>query len=59
VNLASRVTGAARPGAVLAAESTRDAVGSARGLDWTPIGARRLKGVSDEVKLFRVARLGV
>jgi adenylate cyclase len=58
VNLASRVTGAARPGAVLAAESTRDAVGSARGLDWTPIGARRLKGVSDEAKLFRVRRLG-
>jgi adenylate cyclase len=57
VNLASRVTGAARPGAVLAAESTRDAVGSALGLDWTPIGARRLKGVSDEAKLFRVRRL--
>lgn len=57
VNLASRVTGAARPGAVLAAESTRDAVGGARGFDWTPIGARRLKGVSDEVKLFRIRRV--
>jgi len=57
VNLASRVTGAARPGAVLAAESTRDAVGGMRGLDWAPIGARRLKGVTDEVKLFRVRRL--
>lgn len=56
VNLASRVTAAARPSVVLAAESTRDAVGSARGFDWTSIGARRLKGVSDEVKLFRVQR---
>lgn len=56
VNLASRVTAAARPGVVLAAESTRDAIGSARGFDWTSIGARRLKGVRDEVKLFRVKR---
>jgi len=59
VNLASRVTAAARPGVVLAAESARDAIGSAQGFDWTPIGARHLKGVSDEVKLFRVERLGV
>lgn len=58
VNLASRVTGAARPGAVLVSESVHDAVGSAPGFDWTPIGARRLKGVSDEAKLFRVRRLG-
>jgi adenylate cyclase len=56
VNLASRVTGAARPGSVLVAESTRDAVANAAGFDWSPAGTRRLKGVSDEVKLFRVAR---
>lgn len=56
VNLASRVTGAARPGTVLAAESARDAVANAQGFDWTPAGSRRFKGVSDEVKLFRVAR---
>ncbi|MDT5063936.1 MAG: adenylate cyclase [Mycobacterium sp.] len=57
VNLASRVTGAARPGAVLVSESVHAAVGSAPGFDWAPIGARRLKGVTDEVKLFRVRRL--
>ncbi|HJT94484.1 MAG TPA: adenylate/guanylate cyclase domain-containing protein [Mycobacterium sp.] len=57
VNLASRVTGAARPGTVLAAESARDAVANAPGFDWTSAGTRRLKGVSDEVKLFRVARI--
>lgn len=57
VNLASRVTAAARPSAVLAAESTRDAIGTAQGFDWTSIGARRLKGVTDEVKLFRVRRI--
>lgn len=56
VNVASRVTGAARPGTALIAESTRDAVGNAAGFEWSPAGARRLKGVSGEVKLFRVGR---
>jgi adenylate cyclase len=54
VNLASRVTGAARPGTVLVDESTRDAVGNVGGFDWSPAGARHLKGVSGDVKLFRV-----
>jgi adenylate cyclase len=53
VNVASRVTGAARPGAVLVAESARDAIGSAAGFAWSFAGARHLKGVKGEVKLFR------
>ena len=56
VNLASRVTGAARPGTVLVAESARDAVANLPGFDWSSAGTRRLKGVSQEVKLFRVWR---
>jgi len=56
VNVASRVTGAARPGTVMAAESARDAVGHAPGFYWSSLGARRFKGVKDEVKLFRVQR---
>ena len=56
VNLASRVTGAARPGSVLVAESARDAVANLPGFDWSSAGTRRLKGVSQEVKLFRVWR---
>jgi adenylate cyclase len=56
VNVASRVTAEARPGTVMVAESTRNAVGNAAGFDWSPAGARRFKGVSDEVKLFRVGR---
>jgi adenylate cyclase len=56
VNVASRVTGAARPGTVLAAESARDMIGGAEGFTWTAAGARHLKGVSDEVKLFRARR---
>jgi adenylate cyclase len=56
VNVASRVTGAARPGTALVDESTRDAVGNAQGFDWSPVGARHLKGVSGEVKLFCVRR---
>lgn len=56
VNLASRVTAAARPGTILVAESTRDGVGDVAGVEWTSAGTRRLKGVSAEVKLFRITR---
>jgi adenylate cyclase len=59
VNVASRVTAEARPGTVMVAESTRDAAGNATGFEWSPAGVRRLKGVSDEVKLFRVVRASV
>jgi adenylate cyclase len=58
VNQASRVTGVARPGAVLLAESAREAVGEVEGFTWSFAGARRLKGIRDEVKLFRVRRAG-
>jgi adenylate cyclase len=56
VNVASRVTAAAQPGSVFIAESTKDAIGSAGDLSWSWIGPRHLKGVSGEVKLFRVQR---
>jgi adenylate cyclase len=57
VNLASRITGTARPGAILAAEATHDAVGDDDDrFAWSFAGARRLKGISDEVKLFRARR---
>jgi adenylate cyclase len=60
VNLASRVTGAARPGTVLVAESTYTAITEAgAGADrfgWSFAGARRLKGVKSDVKLFRARR---
>lgn len=56
VNLASRVTGAARPGTVLVAESARAAIAEAGADDrfeWSFAGARHLKGVKNDVKLFR------
>jgi adenylate cyclase len=56
VNVASRVTAAAQPGAVLIADSTKDAIGNGGGFEWVPIGARPLRGVSGEVKLFEVRR---
>lgn len=56
VNLASRVTGAARPGAILVAESTHDAIGDVDRVNWSFAGARRLKNIKDEVKLFRARR---
>ncbi|HEX8205839.1 MAG TPA: adenylate cyclase regulatory domain-containing protein, partial [Solirubrobacteraceae bacterium] len=53
VNVASRVTDAARPGSVLVTEEVHEAVdGDFR---WSFAGERRLKGVG-EVKLFRARR---
>ncbi|UMB71031.1 adenylate/guanylate cyclase domain-containing protein [Mycobacterium paraterrae] len=56
VNTASRVTAAARPGTVLAAESVHDELGDEAGFTWSFAGARRLKGIKGEVKLFRARR---
>jgi adenylate cyclase len=55
VNLASRVTGLARPGSVVVDQATRDAVGE-DGFAFTFIGDRRLKGIDTRTKLHR-ARL--
>lgn len=56
VNLASRVTAAARPGTVMVAESTREAVGNISDFKWSAAGARQLKGVSGKVNLFSLHR---
>ncbi|CQD23884.1 adenylate cyclase CyaA [Mycobacterium lentiflavum] len=56
VNLASRVTAAARPGTVMVAESTREAIGNISDFKWSAAGARQLKGVSGKVNLFRLHR---
>jgi adenylate cyclase len=50
VNLASRVTGVARPGSVLCTEEVREA---APDFDWSYAGRHRLKGVGDAVPLYR------
>jgi adenylate cyclase len=56
VNVASRVTGVARPGTVLAADSVLDALGENGEFQGSFAGARRLKGIKNEVKLFRIRR---
>jgi len=56
VNIASRVTAVARPGAVLAAESVREELGDSAGFSWSFAGARHLKGIKGEVKLYRARR---
>lgn len=52
VNLASRVTGVAKPGSVLATREVRDLVREE--FEWSNAGSRRLKGVRDPVRLYRV-----
>jgi adenylate cyclase len=53
VNLASRITGIARPGSVLVDTPTREAAGE-DGLAYSFAGERRLKGIDARTKLFRV-----
>jgi adenylate cyclase len=56
VNVASRVTEVAQPGAILVEGSARDAVGDTQGLAWSYVGAPRLKGDRGRRKLFQVRR---
>ncbi len=55
VNLASRVTGVARPGSVLCTEEVRDA--SSDRFDWSYARKHKLKGMSEAVSLYRARRL--
>ncbi len=55
VNLASRITGIARPGSVLLDTPTREASGD-EGFAYSFAGERRLKGIDARTKLFRVRR---
>jgi adenylate cyclase len=54
VNLASRVTGIARPGSVLCTKEVHDA---APDFDWSFAGRHRLKGIGDSVPLYRARRV--
>ncbi|WP_406817799.1 adenylate/guanylate cyclase domain-containing protein [Mycobacterium sp. M23085] len=56
VNVASRITNVARPGTVLAADSVWDVIGDRGEFSGSFAGARRLKGIKSEVKLFRIRR---
>jgi adenylate cyclase len=55
VNLASRVTGIARPGSVLCTEEVRDAAPDE--FEWSFAGRHRLKGIPEPVPLYRARRL--
>jgi adenylate cyclase len=54
VNLASRVTGAARPGSVLCTKDVRDAARD--DFEWSSAGRHKLKGLSSPVPLYRARR---
>jgi adenylate cyclase len=51
VNMASRVTGVARPGSVLCTQEIHDATGDA--FAWSSAGRHKLKGVTGATPLFR------
>jgi adenylate cyclase len=53
VNVASRLTGRARPSSVLATEAVRDA---ADGYEWSFAGEKKLKGLSSPVRAYRARR---
>jgi adenylate cyclase len=55
VNLASRVTGMARPGSVLCTEDVRDAAEDR--FEWSYARKHRIKGVEDLMPLYRARRL--
>ena len=54
VNVASRLTARARPGSVLTTEEVRDAAKD--GYAWSSAGPKRLKGIAEPVKTYRVRR---
>lgn len=54
VNLASRLTGIAKPGSVLLDPAAKDAAGA--GFDYSFAGEKRLKGFDSRTKLFRARR---
>jgi adenylate cyclase len=54
VNVASRVTGAARPGSVLCTKEVRDAARD--DFHWSSAGRHKLKGLSSAVPLYRARR---
>jgi len=56
VNLASRVTGVARPGTVLCTREIRDAARDA--FHWSSAGRHKLKGVAGPTALYRPRRSG-
>jgi adenylate cyclase len=55
VNLASRLTGIAKPGSVLLDEAAKAAAGE--GFQFSYAGEKRLKGFDHRAKLFRARRV--
>jgi adenylate cyclase len=57
VNLASRLTDAAAPGAVLASQAMRDTLGGERGLTFEPTGSQQVRGVG-RVEVYELREVG-
>ncbi len=52
VNVASRLTGRARPGAVLVSEAVKDRIGDAT-FEWSSAGEKKLKGLNKPLTTYR------
>jgi len=57
INLASRVTSTARPGSVLVSEDAREQIGDDARFRWSYAGEKELRGIDNEVNLFRARRV--
>lgn len=56
INLASRVTSTARPGSVLVSAEAREQIGNDERFRWSYAGEKELRGIDNEVNLFRARR---
>jgi adenylate cyclase len=54
LNIASRVATQARPHQILATAAVHREIGGLSGVQFAPLGTRRLKGLAEEVELFEV-----
>jgi adenylate cyclase len=57
VNVASRVTSSAPPGAVWVTESARNAIGDVSDIEWSSSSARHFKGIRGEQLVYGARRL--
>src|SRR6266851_1394875 len=59
VNIAARLEALAEPGGICVSATVREHVGNRVSVDYTDVGAQRVKNIAEPVHVFRVAAKGV